>query len=104
MINIAICDDEKYISDKVKKLALDFFHRKNVKIKISKVVPSPFNNVSVTSQNIKFLLSFLRIYKAESFLPALLVYIFKVFVYIILMEQQLPVHCCSKQLYSSLHS
>ena len=33
MINIAICDDEKYISDKVKKLALDFFHRKNVKIK-----------------------------------------------------------------------
>ena len=35
MINIAICDDEKYISDKVKKLALDFFHRKNVKIKIS---------------------------------------------------------------------
>ena len=35
MINIAICDDEKYISDKVKKLALDFFHRKNVEIKIS---------------------------------------------------------------------
>lgn len=33
MINIAICDDEKYISDKVKKLALDFFHRKNVEIK-----------------------------------------------------------------------
>lgn len=35
MINIAICDDEKYISDKVKKLALDFFYRKNVEIKIS---------------------------------------------------------------------
>lgn len=35
MINIAICDDEKYISDKVKKLALDFFQRKNVEIKIS---------------------------------------------------------------------
>lgn len=28
MINIAICDDEKYISDKVKKLALDFFTEK----------------------------------------------------------------------------
>ena len=33
-MKIAICDDEKYISDKVKKLALDFFHRKNVEIKI----------------------------------------------------------------------
>lgn len=34
-MKLAICDDEKYISDKVKKLALDFFHRKNVEIEIS---------------------------------------------------------------------
>ena len=32
MINIAICDDEKYILDKIKKLVFDFFHRKNVEI------------------------------------------------------------------------
>ena len=35
MINIAICDDEKYISDKIKKLVFDFFHRKNVEITVS---------------------------------------------------------------------
>ena len=35
MINIAICDDEKYILDKIKKLVFDFFHRKNVEITVS---------------------------------------------------------------------
>lgn len=34
MINIAVCDDEKYISDEIKNLVLDFFHRKNVEITI----------------------------------------------------------------------
>ena len=28
MINIAICDDEKYILDKIKKLVFDFFIEK----------------------------------------------------------------------------
>ena len=32
---IAICDDEKYILDKIKKLVFDFFHRKNVEITVS---------------------------------------------------------------------
>lgn len=35
MINVAICDDEKYILDKIKKLVFDFFHRKNVEITVS---------------------------------------------------------------------
>lgn len=33
MLNIAICDDEKYMSDKIKKLVSGFFARKNIKIK-----------------------------------------------------------------------
>ena len=37
MINIALCDDEKYILDKIKKLVFDFFHRKNVDITVSQL-------------------------------------------------------------------
>ncbi len=29
MIRIAICDDERYMSDHIKELVLDFFHKKN---------------------------------------------------------------------------
>lgn len=35
MINVAICDDEKYILDKIEKLVFNFFHRKNVEITVS---------------------------------------------------------------------
>lgn len=35
MINIAICDDEKYISDKIRNMVIDFFHRKNMEIAVS---------------------------------------------------------------------
>ena len=35
MINIASCDDEKYILDKIKKLVFDFFHRENVEITVT---------------------------------------------------------------------
>ena len=35
MLHIAICDDEKYMSDKIKAMASDFFHRKNMEIEIS---------------------------------------------------------------------
>lgn len=34
MINIAICDDEKYASDKIRNMVADFFHRKNMEIAI----------------------------------------------------------------------
>lgn len=34
MINIAICDDEKYVSDKIRNMAADFFHRKNMEIAV----------------------------------------------------------------------
>lgn len=33
-MDIAICDDEKYTSDKIKNLISDFFHRKNMEITI----------------------------------------------------------------------
>lgn len=33
MLNIAICDDEKYMSDKIKKMVSGFFAKKNIKIK-----------------------------------------------------------------------
>ncbi len=35
MLHIAICDDEKYMSDKIKRMASDFFGRKNMDIIIS---------------------------------------------------------------------
>jgi len=35
MIHIAICDDEKYISDNIKVFASDFFHKKNREIHLS---------------------------------------------------------------------
>lgn len=35
MISIAICDDEQYMSDKIKKMVSDFFHNKNIEISIS---------------------------------------------------------------------
>lgn len=35
MINIAICDDETYICDKIKSMAVDFFAEKNMEIAIS---------------------------------------------------------------------
>lgn len=34
MINIAICDDEKYVSDKIRNMIADFFHRKNMEIAV----------------------------------------------------------------------
>lgn len=34
MIHIAVCDDEKYMSDKVRKMVSDFFHKKNIEIMI----------------------------------------------------------------------
>ena len=34
MLHIAVCDDEKYMSDKIKAMASDFFHRKNMEIEI----------------------------------------------------------------------
>lgn len=34
MITIAICDDEKYILDKLKRLAVGFFQRKKVEVKV----------------------------------------------------------------------
>lgn len=34
MINIAICDDEKYVSDKIRNMVADFFHRKNMEIAV----------------------------------------------------------------------
>lgn len=34
MLHIAICDDEKYMSDKIKAMTSDFFHRKNMEIEI----------------------------------------------------------------------
>lgn len=35
MIYIAICDDEKYTSDHIRKLISDFFHEKNIEMTIS---------------------------------------------------------------------
>lgn len=35
MLHIAICDDEKYMSDKIRTLVSDFFRRKNMEIEIS---------------------------------------------------------------------
>jgi len=35
MINIAVCDDEKYMSDKIRKLAEDFFRKKNMDISVA---------------------------------------------------------------------
>ncbi len=35
MLHIAICDDEKYMSDKIKRMVSDFFGRKNIDIAIS---------------------------------------------------------------------
>ena len=32
MIHIAICDDEKYMLDNMKKIISQFFKRKNIKI------------------------------------------------------------------------
>lgn len=34
MIHIAICDDERYMSDEIKKMASDFFHSKNIETSI----------------------------------------------------------------------
>lgn len=34
MINIAICDDEKYVSDKIRNMVADFFHRKSMEIAV----------------------------------------------------------------------
>ena len=34
MIHIAVCDDEKYMSERVKKLAESFFRKKNTEISI----------------------------------------------------------------------
>ncbi len=34
MITIAVCDDEKYILDKLKGLAVGFFQRKKVEVKV----------------------------------------------------------------------
>lgn len=34
MINIAICDDEKYMSDKIKAMAIAFFRRKNMEVRV----------------------------------------------------------------------
>ena len=36
MINIAVCDDEKYISEKIEKMAADFFRKKNTDIFVVK--------------------------------------------------------------------
>lgn len=35
MISVAICDDEKYMSDQIRKSVSDFFHRKNIEVTIS---------------------------------------------------------------------
>ncbi len=35
MLHIAVCDDEKVMSDKIKAMAFDFFHRKNMDISVS---------------------------------------------------------------------
>lgn len=35
MLHIVICDDEKYMSDKIRTMVSDFFHRKNMEIEIS---------------------------------------------------------------------
>lgn len=35
MIYIAICDDEQYMSDKIKEMISDFFHNRNIEISIS---------------------------------------------------------------------
>ena len=34
MINIAVCDDEKYMSETIKKMAEDFFGKKNTDISV----------------------------------------------------------------------
>ena len=34
MICIAVCDDEKNMSDHIKKMTRDFFRRKNVEVSI----------------------------------------------------------------------
>ena len=34
MINIAVCDDEKYMSETIKKMAEDFFEKKNMNISV----------------------------------------------------------------------
>lgn len=36
MIHIAICDDEQYMSDKIKEMISDFFHSRNIEISISR--------------------------------------------------------------------
>lgn len=35
MLHIAICDDEKYMSDEIKRMVSDFFRRKNIDVTIS---------------------------------------------------------------------
>lgn len=35
MINIAICDDEQYMSDKIKNFVTDFFRNKQIEISIA---------------------------------------------------------------------
>ena len=35
MLHIAICDDEKYMSNKIRTMVSGFFHRKNMDILIS---------------------------------------------------------------------
>ena len=36
MINIAVCDDEKCISEKIEKMAEDFFRKKNVSLSVAR--------------------------------------------------------------------
>ena len=36
MINIAVCDDEKYMSEKIEKMASDFFRKKNIDTSVVK--------------------------------------------------------------------
>ena len=34
MIRVAICDDEAYMSDRIRTMAVDFFHGKNMEVEI----------------------------------------------------------------------
>ncbi len=35
MLSVAVCDDEKYISEKIEKMARDFFRKKNIDISVA---------------------------------------------------------------------
>lgn len=35
MINIAICDDEKYMSDKIRAMVYGFFRKKNKRVAVA---------------------------------------------------------------------